>query len=146
MATLSTYFSSTLVAPYSIISSILNWRICGVLSNYFFGTREARKSLVNSSTWDAFNAQNTCLRPVGPVSDKGVASSSACFFLPIYIVLLYFPSFHFGWTLRERQRETVAFDFVDSTSITLPTVSLQAFLQRVTLTVSFYSFTFFTSC
>ena len=46
------------------------------------------------------------------------------------------------------KRETVAFDSVNLafTPVTLSVVSLQAFLQRVTLTVSFYSFTFFTSC
>ena len=56
MVTPSTYFSSTSVAPYSIISSILNWRICEILSNYLFGPREAGKSLVNSLSQDAFNA------------------------------------------------------------------------------------------
>ena len=38
---------------------------------------------------------------------------------------------------RERQRETVAFDSVDSASVTLSTVSLQAFLQRVTFNNKF---------
>ena len=74
-----TYFHPTSVALYSIISSILNWWICGVLSNYLFGPREAGKSLVNPSSRDAFNTQNTCHPFVGPVFDEGVASSSAHF-------------------------------------------------------------------
>ena len=67
-------------------------------------------------------------------------------FLPIYIVLLpHFPSFHFGWSLRERQRETIAFDFVDLSSVTLSTVSLQAFLQSVTFNSKFL-FPYIFSC
>ena len=49
------------------------------LVNYLFGPREAGKSLINSSSRDAFNAQNTCRPFVGPVSDEGVASSSVRF-------------------------------------------------------------------
>ena len=49
------------------------------LSNYHFGPREAGKPLINSSSRDAFNAQNTCRPFVGPVPDEGVASSSVRF-------------------------------------------------------------------
>ena len=102
----STYFYPTSVAPYSIISSILNWRICEILSNYLFGPREAGKSLVNSLSQDAFNAQNTCHPFVGPDSDEGVASSTARFsFLYIECRFLIFLHFILGWLLRETERD-----------------------------------------
>ena len=132
-------FLSTSVAPYSIIPSILNWRSCGVLSNYHFGPREAGKSLMNSSSRDAFNAPNTCCSFVGPVPNEGVASSSVRFFFfsPIYTVLPpHFPPFHLCWLLRERQRETVAcysvaLASVNMSSVTSYFVNLQAFLQSI---------------
>ena len=49
------------------------------VSNYHFRPREAGKSLINSSSRDAFTAQNTCRPFVGPVLDEGVASSSVRF-------------------------------------------------------------------
>ena len=78
------FFVPTSVAPYFIISSVINWWFCGVLSNYHFGPREVGKSLMNSSSRDAFNAPNTCRPFVGPVPDEGVASSSMRFSL-LYI-------------------------------------------------------------
>ena len=91
------------VAPYSIIPSVLNWRFCGVLSNYHFGPREAGKSLINSSSRDAFleHVSSICW----PYSWRRHRFVFRAFFLPIYIVLL--PHFlHFiladYW---ERQRE-----------------------------------------
>ena len=78
------FFVPTSVAPYSIIPSIINWRFCGVLSNYHFGPRETGKSLMNSLSRDAFNAPNTCRSFVGPVPDESVASSSVRFFSYIY--------------------------------------------------------------
>ena len=75
----STYFYPTSVAPYSIILSVLNLRFYGVLSNYHFWPREAGKSFINSSSRNAFNAQNTCRPFVGPVPDEGIASSSVRF-------------------------------------------------------------------
>ena len=91
----STLFVPISVAPYSIIPSVINWWFCGVLSNYHFGLREAGKSLMNSSSWDAFNTPNTCCLFVGPVPDEGIASSSMRFSL-LYIQhsLFIFPSFH----------------------------------------------------
>ena len=78
------FFVPTSIASYSIILSVMNCRFCGVLSNYHFRPREAGKSLMNSSSWDAFNAPNTCRSFVGLVPDKGVAFSSVHFFSYIY--------------------------------------------------------------
>ena len=82
------FFGPTSVAPYSIIPLVMDWRFCGVLSNYHFGSREAEKSLMNSSSRDAFIAPNTCPPLVGSVPDEGVASSSVRFFL-LYIYSAY---------------------------------------------------------
>ena len=103
------FFVPISVALYSIIPSVINWRFCGVLLNYHFGPREAGKSLMNSSSWDAFNTPNTCHPFVGLVPDEGVASSSVRFSL-LYIQCSFFIflSFHLCWLLRETERETVA--------------------------------------
>ena len=89
------FFVPISVASYSIIPSVINWRFCGVLSNYHFVPREAGKSLMNSSSQDAFNAPNTCRPFVSPSPDEGIASSSMRFSL-LYIQhsLFIFPSFH----------------------------------------------------
>ena len=105
------FFVPTSVAPYSIIPSVMNWRFCGVLSNYHFGPREAGKSLMNSSSRDAFNAPNTCCSFVGPVPNEGVASSSVRFFfflLYIQCSLLIFLHFIFAdyWE-RDRERPSL---------------------------------------
>ena len=103
------FFVPISVAPYSIIPSVMNWRFCGVLLNYHFGPREAGKSLMNSSSQDAFNTPNTCCPFVGPVPDEGIASSSVRFSL-LYVQCSFFifPSFHLCWLLRETEREIVA--------------------------------------
>ena len=97
------FFVPVSVAPYSIISSVINRRFCGVLSNYHFGPGEAEKSI----------ALNTCRPFVGPIPDEGVASSSVRFFL-LYIQcsVLIFCLFHLCWLLRETKRETVACYFI----------------------------------
>ena len=107
------FFVPTSVAPYSIIPSVMDWRFCGVLSNYHFGPREAGKSLMNSSSRDAFITPNTCRPLVGSVVDEGVALSSVCFFL-LYIQcsFLIFSLFHLCWLLRETKKETVTCYFV----------------------------------
>ena len=107
------FFGLTSVAPYSIILLVMDWRFCGVLLNYHFGSREAGKSLMNSSSRDAFIAWNTCPPLVGSVPDEGVASSSVRFFL-LYIqcTFLIFSLFHLCWLLRETKRETIACYFV----------------------------------
>ena len=131
------FFVPTSVAPYSIIPSVMNWRFCGVLSNYHFGPREAGKSLMNSLSRNAFNAPNTCRSFVGPIPDVGVTSSSVHFFSPIYTVLPpHFPPFHLCWLLRKRQRETIAcysiaLASINISSATSYSISLQSFLQSI---------------
>ena len=99
------FFVPTSVAPYFIISSVINWRFCGVLSNYHFVPREAGKSLMNSSSQDAFNAPNTCRPFVGPIPDEGIASSSMRFSL-LYIQCFFLIFLHFIFAdYWERQRE-----------------------------------------
>ena len=39
------FFCPRISCPYSIVSSVTNWRFCGVLSNYHFGPGEAGKSI-----------------------------------------------------------------------------------------------------
>ena len=56
------------------------------LANYFFGSRDYLEDSLSRNT---FNALDTCRALVGPVSDKGVASSSVHFFsLYIWCILL----------------------------------------------------------
>ena len=131
------FFVPTSVAPYSIIPSVINWRFCGVLSNYYFGPREAGKSLMNSSSWDAFNALNTCRSFIGPIPDEGVTSSSVHFFSYIYSALSSF-SFISSLLIIERDTErktvtcySVALASVNISSATSYSVSLQAFLQSI---------------
>ena len=101
----STLFVPISVAPYSIIPSVMNWRFRGVLSNYHFEPKEEGKSLMNSSSWDAFNTPNTCRPLIGPVPDEGVASSSMCFSL-LYIQCSFLILLHFIFAdYWERQRE-----------------------------------------
>ena len=98
-------FVPTSIAPYFIILSVINWQFYGVLSNYHFGPREAEKSLINSSSRDAFNVQNTCRPFVGPVPNEGVTSSSVHFSL-LYIQCSFLIFLHFIFAdYWERQRE-----------------------------------------
>ena len=75
----SIYFYPHISCPLLHNSVSFKLTVLWSLSNYHFGPREAGKSLINSSSRDAFNAQNTCHPFVGPVPDEGVASSSVRF-------------------------------------------------------------------
>ena len=94
-------FIPTSVAPYSIIPSVLNWRFCGVFSNYHFGPREAGKSLINSLSRDA---QNTCRPFVALFLAKASLRLLRVFPSYIYSAPSSF-SFISSWLIIERDRE-----------------------------------------
>ena len=75
----SIYFYPHISCPLLHNSVSFKLTVLWSLSNYHFGPREAGKSLINSSSRDAFNAQNTCHPFVGLVPDEGVASPSMHF-------------------------------------------------------------------
>ena len=60
----------------------------------FLGLEKREDYLEDSSSRDTFNALYTCRASVGPVSDEGVASSSAHFFPYIYGASSSFSPFH----------------------------------------------------
>ena len=61
----------------------------GVWLITFLGPEKREDFLEDSSSRNTFNALDTCRAPIGPVSDEGVALSSAHFFsLYIWCILL----------------------------------------------------------
>ena len=60
----------------------------------FLGLEKWEDYLEDSSSRDTFNALYTCRASVGPVSDEGIASSSAHFFPYIYGASSSFSPFH----------------------------------------------------
>ena len=70
---------------------ILDWRVMEFCLITFLGLEKREDYLEDSSSRDTFNARYTCRASVGPVSDEGVGSSSACFFsLYIWRISLIF--------------------------------------------------------
>ena len=69
---------------------ILDWVVVSCLIT-FLGPKKREDYLEDSSSRDTFNARYMCRASVGPVSDEGVALSSACFFsLYIWRISLIF--------------------------------------------------------
>ena len=107
------FFVPISVAPYSIIPSIINWRFCGVMSNYHFRPGEKGKSidelLVLRCIYCSKHVSSICW----PRSWRRCRFVFRAFFPPIYTMLiLIFCLFHLFWLLRETKRETVACYFI----------------------------------
>ena len=135
MVTSSTYFSSISVAPYSIISSIHTDGFVESVKLPFCTQRSGKIIWVTP-------------RSTMHLMPKIHVGSLLLLFLTKASLRLphFFPSSFFSisfWLIWERN--IVALDSVNSTftSVTLSAVSRQASLQKITLTVSFYFFTFF---
>ena len=82
------FFVPTSVAPYSIISSVMDCWFCGVLLNYHFGPREAGKLidelLVPRYIYCSEHVSSTCW----PCSWRRRRFVFRAFFPPLYTVLI----------------------------------------------------------
>ena len=141
MATASTYFSSTSVAPYSIISSIHTDGFVEFVKLLFCAQRSGKIIWVTPRSTMHLMPKIRVGSLLLPFLTKASLRLLHSFPSYMYSVPSSFFSISF-WLIWERN--IVALDSVNSTftSVTLSAVSRQASLQRITLTVSFYFLTF----
>ena len=144
MVTSFTYFSSTSVAPYSIILSIHTDGFVEFVKLFFCAQRSGKIIWVTPRSTMHLMPKTRVGSPLALFLTKASLRLPRSFPSYIYNVPSSFFSISF-WLIWER--EIVAFNSVNPafTSVTLSTVTLKAFLQRIILTASFCFYFYFSS-